>query len=85
MKTHGKHVAESKQGMGSRMLATALTAALTMSSVPMTALAMTDEGAEDEGSDALQAGYDKNAALAAPGGAGAAADAAGLRQGDFGV
>ncbi len=53
MKTHGKHVAESKQGMGSRMLATALTAALTMSSVPMTALAMTDEGAEDEGSDAL--------------------------------
>ncbi len=75
MKTHGKHVAESKQGMGSRMLATALTAALTMSSVPMTALAMTDEGAEDEGSDALQAGYDKNAALAAPGGAGAAADA----------
>ena len=46
-----------------------------MSSVPMTALAMTDEGAEDEGSDALQAGYDKNAALAAPGGAGAAADA----------
>lgn len=50
MKKHGKHAAESKQGMSSKMLASALTAALTMSSVPVTALAMEDVTGDD-GSD----------------------------------